>query len=133
MSKDIALGNLYDFNKGLVEKGGQLSSDGLLAGFEKIKEYMLANYKYFMLLSNERKDYTVFNLSPMDTGITEAAVSQGAKDVIDCMQNRGIIYSISENGAYEGIEIWIKVDQQMFVYYLFAYDEAVIEVEGWEE
>lgn len=133
MSKDIALGNLYDFNKGLVEKGGQLSSDGLLAGFEKIKQYMLANYKYFMLLNNERKDYTVFNLSPMDTGITEAAVSQAAKDVIDCMRNRGVIYSISENGTYEGIEIWIKVNQEMFAYYLFAYDAAVIEAEVWKK
>ena len=129
MSKDIELGNLYDFNKGLVKKAGQLSSDGLLGGFEKIKQYMLANYKYFMLLSNERRDYTVFNLSPMDTGITEAAVSQAAKDVIDCMQNRGAIYSINKNGTYEGIEIWIKVEQEMFVYYLFAYDAAVIEAE----
>ena len=129
MSKDIELGNLYDFNKGLVKKAGQLSSDGLLAGFEKIKQYMLANYKYFMLLSNERRDYTVFNLSPMDTGITEAAVSQAAKDVIDCMQNRGAIYSISENGTSEGIESWIKVEQEMFVYYLFPYDAAVIEAE----
>lgn len=130
MDKDIVLGNLYDFNKSFVKRNGSLTEENIQKGIEKIKEYMLSSYKYFMLLNNERHDYTVFNLSPREEGITPAAVNQASKDVVDVMQNRGVIYSIDNNYSFKGIEIWVEIDGGMFVYYLFAYDEAVIEVEG---
>lgn len=129
MDKDIVLGNLYDFNKSFVKKNGSLTEENIQKGIEKIKEYMLSSYKYFMLLNNERHDYTVFNLSPREEGITPAAVNQASKDVVDVMQNRGVIYSIDNNYSFKGIEIWVEIDGDMFAYYLFAYDEAVIEVE----
>ena len=59
---EFALGTLYDLNKGLVQQNEVKLSEGVLnSKKEVIKNFLVkTNNNYYMLLSNERKDYTIF-------------------------------------------------------------------------
>lgn len=78
-------------------------------------------FKYLMLLSNERKDYTVFALRNKNR--LELADTL-AKEVMECLENRGQIKEFDVKKAANAIEIWI--DDTFYV--LFVYDLGVIEI-----
>lgn len=123
-TKEIELfGNLYDINKNLVAQNEIKLSEGILNSKKEIIKNFInkTNNNYYMLLCNERKDYTVFhnnNLS-MET----------AKILVDeCLINRGEIRGIDLTKNKDAIEIWLMIDEEAFVYYFFPYDMGVIEV-----
>ena len=78
-------------------------------------------FKYLMLLSNERKDYTVFALRNKNR--LELADTL-AKEVMECLENRGQIKEFDVKKDANAIEIWI--DDAFYV--LFVYDLGVIEI-----
>lgn len=76
---------------------------------------------YWMLLCKERSDYTIFCI--------EYNVKELASAIKDCLSNRGHVLDITRqsNGSYE---IWIRDfdTEENVVYYLFDYNNAIIEV-----
>jgi ubiquitin C-terminal hydrolase len=75
-----------------------------------------------MLLCRERYDFTVFHLyEKLNRNPPEAA----AKELIDVLKNRGKILSIEKFANYW--EIWLAIDEEAFVYYLFNCDDWVIQ------
>lgn len=82
---------------------------------------------YAMLLCHELRDYTVFSMYRNTGNSNPPAVA--AKELMLLINERGIVYSIEETDD-NAWEIWIEtnIDNQLHVYYLFRYDEAVIEV-----
>ena len=78
-------------------------------------------FKYLMLLSNERKDYTVFALRNKNR--LELADTL-AKEVMECLENRGQIKEFDVKKDVNAIEIWIDDT----FYALFVYDLGVIEI-----
>ena len=123
-TKEIELfGNLYDINKNIVAQNEIKLSEGILNSKKEIIKNFInkTNNKYYMLLCNERKDYTVFhnnNLS-MET----------AKILVDeCLINRGEIRGIDITKNKDAIEIWLMIEDEAFVYYFFPYDMGIIEV-----
>lgn len=78
-------------------------------------------FKYLMLLSNERKDYTVFALRNKNR--LELADTL-AKEVMECLENRGQIKEFDVKRDANAIEIW--VDDAFYA--LFVYDLGVIEI-----
>lgn len=89
--------------------------------YDTAREIWREGVHYWMLLCRERNDYTIFRL--VDD------VNEFAKALIECLRNRGKVLDISKqnDGAYE---IWIRdfdADENV-VYYLFNYDNAIIEV-----
>ena len=78
-----------------------------------------------MLLCRERYDFTIFNFNK---GKTEFSLTHAIKDLEECLTNRGKIVSIEIVKENEiAYEIWLIVDDQAFVYYLFPYDIGVLE------
>ena len=73
---------------------------------------------YYMLLSNDERYYTV--IIPTGQGATFGS------EVIECLASRGQIKSIEllENNSFE---CWVTHDNDSHVYYLFPYEEGVIE------
>ena len=51
---------------------------------------------------------------------------KATNELTECLKNRGDILSIDDqhNGAWE---IWIRNEEGIFCYYLFPYDNAIIE------
>lgn len=124
---NISLGTLYDLNKTAVLKEGRLSKSKIEAIKPALEDWF--NWQldgYAMLLCRERYDFTVFHLyekqnpNPPKIAVTE---------LIDLLDNRGKILSIEKdtetiNNAWE---IWLEIDGEAFVYYLFNCDDWVIQ------
>lgn len=122
---EISTGNLYDVNKQLVGQTDKPLTHPELA----VKQTLLENFfedkviQYAMLLCHEQRDYTVFNLDKNNI----CAPMKAASEAIGCCTDRGDIYSIEETEDKQAFEIWIKEDDELYCYYLFPYDQAVIE------
>lgn len=131
-TSEIAVGTLYDINKNLVKNKELKLNEAALNSKKLIIRDFLMNHedKYFMLLCNERKDYTVFDFSHYnmsDYGIAKEASMDCAKCIIDeCLTNRGEIRGIDLTKNKDAIEIWMVIDDDAYVYYFFPYDNGVI-------
>ena len=115
--KEITLGNLYDFNKQAMSKVDILN-EYTLEEYVKLAANVLKNKEYWMLLNNERKDYSVFKIENPDNISGE---------LYETLTNRGNVLSIDqlEDGNFE---IWIRDfnTDENFVYYLFDYTFGII-------
>lgn len=124
--KQVELGNLYEMNKQLISQTQQPLNHLELAGRQaKLEDWF--NWKidsYAMLLCHERRDYTVFHLYEKANPNPPALA---AKELINCLLNRGDILVIDEAEG-DAWEIWLRIDKEVYCYYLFNYDNAVIEV-----
>ena len=121
---EIGLGTLYDMNKNAMDNEKPLSSYALRNRLDLVKKYFQDNGKYFMLLCKEQSDYTVFRL----TEKTITNVNKTASILGECLVNRGEVLSIDKHDLGPALEIWIRIEGENFVYYLFPYDDAIIEV-----
>ena len=107
--------NLHDLNKTVIAALPALSKEELNAKTKEILSFVRGvSDTYFMLLSNEKRDFTIFK-----------AVIKNEKlisELLEVIENRGIIKAIDAvNGAFE---IWI--DDSFYAF--FPYDLGVVEV-----
>ena len=80
--------DLYAMNKMLVAQLPELSKERKEVLSKAIGELALienGSFKYLMLLSNEKKDYTLFALRCPNR---EEVANKLAKEVIDCLEER---------------------------------------------
>ena len=116
---------IYDINKQLKAKERILTEKEIKNKISAIVESFLGKWpKYLMLLSNERKDYTIFDFSKA------ILVDTFKKDLKEVLENRGLILTFEqvENNTWE---IWIRDKDTLdnIVYYLFDYTDGVISYE----
>lgn len=119
---EVGMGTLYDVNKSImIQNYSGMDRETLRTKLKDLKKYFKENEKYHMLLCNERRDYTVFVVDKYK----ESSLKEAVEAMKDCMINRGTILDIEKqpDGAYE---IWLKIDEEAFCYYLFPYDQAII-------
>ena len=122
---EINVGNLYEMNKQLIRQTQTpISHLELLSKQNKLENWFnMIIDTYAMLLCHERRDYTIFHLyenqNPNPTAVA-------ASECIACLTERGDILSIEETKDHAW-EIWINIDTEPYCYYLFKYDNAVIE------
>ena len=123
MSK-VVLGTLYDINKSIIENNlPELTKEEIEEKITEINDFIFyKNNQYYMLLCNERRDYTIFNLLELESS-TEAT-----KILLDeCLPNRGKVKAIELTESGDAIEIWLSIDKESYCYYFFPYDVGVIE------
>ena len=109
----------YELNKMLMAKEPPMEDNEEVRNLCKnyfIEKY-LSNTRYFMLLNNELKDYTVFVIKK------DFCPELMVKDLFEVCKSRGTLKSIEKTESDMALEIWINNS----VYYLFPYDEGVIE------
>lgn len=115
--------NMYEFNKANMAQIKPLDTLWLIGKCNSIAKEIYEKGHYWMLLCRERNDYTLFNINGSKDD------KQLGSDIRECLMNRGYIIDLTtrEDGSYE---IWIrdKETEENFVYYLFDYTNAVIEV-----
>ena len=117
---EVSMGNLYDLNKSAMQNEKVLSIFALRNKLDEVKSRFFKK-GYFMLLCHERRDYTVFNIKE------DKNVNIAREDLKECLMNRGDIVSIDKTEDGVAYEIWMRIDGDNFVYYLFPYDMGVIE------
>ena len=119
---DIAMGTLYEINQSAVAAEKPLTRTELKKALRDINQFFYNhNDNYFMLLCRERYDFTLFNLKYKE----QFSMRRLMNDFEECLTNRGEVISIEE--VPDAFEIWIKIDDKAFAYYLFSYDTGVIE------
>ena len=124
---ELSMGTLYDANKQLMrnkETFKPLNHLELAAAQEKFEDFF--NWKcdtYGMLYCKEQSDITIFHMYETQNPNPPAIA---AAECLGCCLDRGEVLSIEEqsDGNYE---IWIRIDDEPYAYYLFPYDNAVIE------
>ena len=97
-----------------------LSKTALREKFKEAEKYFYKNKMYFMLLCHDRRDYTLFRLVKDKSFIEASAILR------ECLENRGRILDIEPTND-NALEIWLLIEDEAFCYYLFPYDEAIIE------
>ncbi len=116
---------LYDFNKEIIKTNLKPLNELEICGIvPKISEWFNMDIDcYAMLLCYERRDFTIFHMYETQNQDPPAVAT---RELIECLKNRGSILSIdlTPDRAWE---IWIKIDEEPYCYYLFRYDDAVIE------
>lgn len=126
MKRDIDLGaTLYDANKQIMDQlSNKLNHLEIAARQKEIEDWFNMSIDcYAMLLCNDRRDYTIFHLYENQNPNPPAVA---ARECIGCLVDRGDILSI-EKTEDDAWEIWLKIDNKSYCYYLFCYDNAVIE------
>ena len=113
--------SVYDINKNLMSEEKPLDVIATNVAIKKAADEILASFKtYWMLLSNERKDYTVFIIK------NSKKLEEELKETI---LNRGQLLEITkqEDGNFE---IWVRDPDtnENFIYYLFDYTFGIVEV-----
>lgn len=115
---------LYSMNKQIMQDRKTLTPLELAAIQPKIEDWFnMIIDTYAMLLCHERRDYTVFHLYETQNQNPPAVA---ASEFLDCLTDRGEILSIDPTPD-KAWEIWLKIDNTPYCYYLFRYDNAVIE------
>ena len=124
-TKNVSLGTLYDFNKMIMATQSPLTKSEINEKLQSLEDWFnLRIDGYAMLLCRERYDFTVFHLYELQN---ENPPSIAAKELIEILQNRGDILSIEKENNTSTFEIWLKIDEEAFAYYLFACDDWIIE------
>lgn len=130
---EITMGTIYDANKSIMNtriegtneyKFKALTHPEMAGAQKKLEDFF--NWKcdtYAMLYCKERSDITIFHMYENQNPNPPAIA---AKECLGCCTDRGDLLSVEEqkDGNYE---FWIRIDEEPFAYYLFPYDNAVIE------
>lgn len=114
--------SLYEYSKQVV--ANEVPMDPILFNQKMIEVSMdMVEHTYMMLLCHDRRDYTIFHIANADKKIA-------AKEISETLYNRGKILLVDKqkDGSWE---IWIRdsLTDENFAYYLFPYDNGVVEVE----
>lgn len=113
--KEITM-NLHELNKVVIKSLPPLEEKRMKQLKQHIKDFVSSEGKYYMLLSMEKRDYTLFTFKDAPEP------SKFANEVLDILKSRGVIKEFDvKSGA---IEIWID---DVF-YALFPYDAGVVEI-----
>lgn len=116
---EIQGNNLYEVNKQLSSQEPLMSYEQRLIVFKELVRWFTNDIDHYaMLLCHDRRDYTVFNV--------QISPKEAVSILFECFDNRGKLVSIdpAEGDAWE---IWLRIDNEDFCYYLFNYDAAIIE------
>ena len=134
-SHNIELGTLYDINKNIIEQNiTALTQEEMNNKKDMIIDFINnTSNAYYMLLCNDKKDYTLFHRrydSKIQQFLDNAGISDETLETIlidECLPNRGQTKSIELTENQDAIEIWISIDGESYCYYFFPYDSALIE------
>ena len=124
--KTITLGNLYELNKQALAKSNPLTEEEINTIKPQIEEWF--NWQidgYAILLCRERYDFTIFHLYEKANPNPSMVATL---ELIETLKNRGQILSIEKDMTNDKAwEIWIKIENEIFAYYLFNCDDWIIE------
>lgn len=121
---EVAMGTLYELNKSAMRASKTLDIRETIKEQDRELFNFFATNKFAMLLCNEQKDYTVFAM--ISNQSRENQVATAKEELYTCLSNRGELLSFEKTEDEIAFEIWLRINEEIFVYYLFPYNEAVL-------
>ena len=116
--------SLYDINKMTMVNFPDLTDEQIDDAKRMIAKFISPKSTFWMLLNNEKRYYTVFQLTKNKDIILIKNIED---EVIDCLKEIGSIKSIDQVDE-NTVEAWVvdKTDSEAYAYYLFNYDKGVV-------
>lgn len=116
--------SLYDINKSIIAQLPEYKNDQIRELEKNIdnwaKKDKIELNKFFMLLCRDINYYTIFSLEP-----EKAEFRTLGEGITGLLYDAG--YTIhSEEVQDDHCEIWVKKDNEAYVFMLFPYDQGVI-------
>lgn len=112
---------LIDFNKQLVSQIEDYNEEDYNNAMDIVCEYTtIKPGEYYMLLCRDYNYYTLFK-----TG-EKLCDKPFSCEVIECLKNVGTVKAFDITDDKEAIEIWVMIDDEPYVMYLFNYDQGVV-------
>lgn len=111
---------LIDLNKQIISQIEDYNEEDFANAMNIIDEYAtIKPGEYYMLLCRDYNYYTLFK-----TG--EETYPSFSNEVIECLKNIGPVKAFDITDDKEAIEIWVMVEDEPYVMYLFNYDQGVV-------
>lgn len=118
--------NLYDLNKQIISQLPSMTDEDLCSAIDIINTYKNeSNEKYYMLLCNELKYYTLFAIHADPQGY----LSFGHEVTLCLKEFADEVKVIDKTEDQMALEIWISKNEEVYVMYLFGYEKGVIDCE----
>lgn len=116
--------SLYDVNKMAMPNLPDLTDEQIDEAKKMVKDFIPQDSTFWMLLNNEKRYYTVFQLTKVQNVLL---INKIEDEFIECLKEIGTIKSI-EKVDDNTIEAWVidKEDSEAYAYYLFNYDKGVV-------
>lgn len=116
--------NLYELNKSIMKDEQALPEVVIAKKRLDIIDFCKDKMNnYYMLLCNEAKDYTLFKTDDKK----EDTYRICADEMLLCLKERGSILAIDRTKDTVALEVWLRINEEIFVYYFFGYDAGVID------
>lgn len=119
----VGITSLYELNKQGYKDILPYNDVDFHQALTKIEEWFEGK-RYCMLLCKERSDYTVFNFCSDTPDYEEAAHSE----LKECLDNRGGCLDIKYDICLDGFEVWMRIDKEVYMFYLFECGDFILEV-----
>lgn len=117
---------LYEFNKAGYGSLPNMDEEALSQASIHVKEFLERKTpfsKYWLLLSNENKYYTIFHRNS-----TNFSFNDLTSEIMSIAQDLGGIKSIELDDSGSALEFWISYNGECSLFLLFDYTAGVIEV-----
>lgn len=119
---DVALGSLYELNKQVMAQLPPQDSDTMNHNWNVIGDWFGKNKnRWFMLMCKERSDFTLLH-------ITDNRFTKGLQELKEVLEERGQILAIQYQHGEDAFEIWVKNDDEVYMFMLFEASWMVVEV-----
>lgn len=117
---------LYEFNKAGYASLPDMTQDALYKASIYVKDFLEQKTpfsKYWLLLSNENKYYTIFHRNSQNFSFNNLT-----SEVMDIVSSLGGIKNIEKDSSGNALEFWIDCNGECCLFLLFDYTRGVIEV-----
>lgn len=118
----VEIGTLYDLNKQIMAQLPPQSEDIMTHNWNIIGDWFGKDTeRWFMLMCKERSDFTLFH-------ITDNQFTKGVQELKEVLEERGQILAIQYQHGKDTFEIWVKMDEEVFMFMLFGASWMIVEV-----
>lgn len=119
---DVAFGNLYELNKQVMSQLPPQTEDIMAHNWAVIGDWFGKDKdRWFMLMCKERSDFTFFH-------ITDNQFVKGVQELKEVLEERGQILAIQYLHGEDAFEIWVKNEEEVFMFMLFAAGWMIVEI-----
>lgn len=113
----------YEINKAVYKACPPMEPIEIFNHVENCSELIEHAEQFYMILCNERKDYTVYQMvSPRNNPWKSVVI-----DATGLMRERGILKGMESN-TDGTIDYWVEIAGEVYMYKLFVCDDFVIKV-----
>lgn len=119
---EVEMGTLYELNKQVMAQLPPQDTATMSHNWNVIGDWFGKDQnRWFMLMCKERSDFTWFH-------ITDNKFFEGVQELQEVLKERGQVLAIQYLHGEDAFEIWIKKEDEVFMFMLFGADWMIVEV-----